>query len=140
MTLRSVRIYPDVIRKELKQSRSARQALQPLAARATRAARQVGRERLTRRTGRYDRSFKSHISVGHGNEVARVVTANDAPYAGFIEKGTRPHVMPRKATVYVFQADDGTTVFTHGPINHPGTEPQRVIEVALKRVARGQVL
>lgn len=137
MTLRSVRVYPDVIRTELRRSRTTRQALQPLAARATRAAREVAHERLQQRTGRYVRSFRSHVATGHGNEVARIVCENDAPYAGYIERGTRPHVMPRKATVYVFDADDGTTVFTHGPIHHPGTQPERVIEVALKRVARG---
>jgi hypothetical protein len=102
-------------------------------------AQQVTRERLNRRSGLYLRSFKSRVDPGKGKDVARIVTENTAPYAGIIEKGSRPHVMPQKATVYVFQADSGVTVFTHGPIDHPGTEPQRVIEVALKRVARGGV-
>lgn len=138
MTVRSVKVRTDALTREVQRSRSTRQVLQPLAARATRAARQVAHERLTRRTGTYEQSFKSHVEPGVGNAVARIVTENDAPYAGFIEKGTRPHTMPKKATgVYVFDADDGTTVFTRGPIKHPGTQAERVIEVALKRVSRG---
>lgn len=138
MTLRSVRVFPNVIERELRQSRTVRQVLQPVAAKATRAGRQVAGERLQRRTGRYEQSFRSHVAAGHGSrEIARIVLENDAPYAGIIEQGSRPHVMPKKATVYVFDADDGTTVFTHGPIKHPGTQPERIIEVALKRVARG---
>lgn len=138
MTMRSVRIFPDAIRKELRQSRTTRQVLQPLAARATRTARQVAQERLQKRTGLYDKSFRSHITTGHGpNEIVRVVLENDAPHAAIIERGSRPHVMPRKATVYAWEADSGEMVFTHGPIKHPGTQPERVIETALKRVARG---
>lgn len=139
MTLRSVRVFDNVIKREVRQSRTTRQVLQPVAAKATRTGRQVARERLQRWTGRYESGFKSHVANGHGgNEIARIVLENDAPYAGFIEKGTRPHTMPKKATgVYVFDADDGTTVFTRGPIKHPGTQAERVIEVALKRVARG---
>lgn len=138
MTLRSIRVHKDAVRRELRESPALRRHLQPLAAKATRAGQQVARERLTMRTNRYVNSFKGSVEKGRGgSEVARIQLANDAPHAGFIEAGTRPHVMPKKATVYVFDADDGTTVFTHGPISHPGTQPERVIEVALKRVARG---
>lgn len=89
------------------------------------------------RTNRYANAFRAAVEHGTGNSVARIVLENTAPYAGFIEAGTKPHVMPAKASVYVFDADDGTTVFTHGPIHHPGTQPERVIEVALKRLAAG---
>lgn len=141
MTIRSVRVFKDVVAREVGQSRTTRQVLQPVASRATRAGRQVARERLNRRTGDYEQSFKSHVAAGHGNEVARIVLENDAPHAGYIEKGTRPHVMPAKTVgVYVFEADNGETVFTRGPIHHPGTQAERVIEVALKRLARGGVL
>ena len=140
MTLRSLKVHDAVVRREISRSRTVRQVLQPVAARATRMGRQVARERVQRRTGLYDSSFRSHVERGRGDrEVARIVLENDAPYAGIIEQGSRPHVMPKKATVYVFEADSGVTVFTHGPINHPGTEPQRVIETALKRVARGGI-
>lgn len=138
MTLRSVRVYQDVIRRELRQSRTVRQALQPAAAKATRTGQAVARERLTMRTRRYVNSFNAHVEAGRGNDIARIVLENDAPYAGVIEDGSRPHVMPKKSVgVYVFDADNGDTVFTKGPIHHPGTRPERVIEVALKRVARG---
>lgn len=138
MTLRSIRVYPQVITREVNRSGTTRQVLQPLAGRATRAAQRVASERVSRQTGLYQRSFKSSVEPGRGNQTARIVTENSAPYAGYIEAGTRPHVMPRKtAGVYVFQADHGGTVFTRGPIKHPGTEAQRVIEVALKRVANG---
>jgi hypothetical protein len=139
MTLRSLKVHTAVIEAELRSSRSVRQVLRPVASRATRAGRQVAGERVQRRTGRYVAGFKSHVEGGRGNAIARVVLENTAPHAPIIEKGSRPHTMPRKATVYVFEADSGVTVFTHGPINHPGTQPQRVIEVALKRVARGGI-
>lgn len=135
--MRSVRVHKDAVLRELRQSRTVRQVLQPVAAKATRAGKQVAQERLQRRTGQYENGFSARVERGHGNELARIVLDNDAPYAGCIERGTRPHVMPKKATVYVFDADNGTTVFTHGPIKHPGTQAERVIEVALKRVARG---
>jgi hypothetical protein len=138
MTMRSIRIYKDVITREVARSRSTRQVLQPVAAKATRTGQQVAKERLTMRTRRYVNSFRARVDPPRGDrEVARIQLENTAPYAGIIEQGSRPHVMPAKATLYVFDADDGTTVFTHGPIHHPGTQPERVIEVALKRVARG---
>lgn len=138
MTLRSVKIFPDVIVREVQRSASTRQVLQPVAAKATRTARAVANERLQRRTGMYESGFKSRVDVTNvGNALARIVTENDAPYAGIIEQGSRPHVMPKKSVgVYVFEVG-AETVFTRGPINHPGTQPQRIIEVALKRVARG---
>lgn len=138
MTLRSVRVYKNVINREIRQSRTVAQVLQPVAAKATRAGQRVARERLTMRTRRYVNSFRAHVERGRSDdEAARIVLENTAPYAGIIEQGSRPHVMPKKATVYVFEADSGETVFTHGPINHPGTQPERVIEVALRRVAAG---
>lgn len=138
MTVRSVRVYPKVITAELRKSRTVRQVLQPSAAKATRVGQQVAKERLTMRTRRYVNSFRASVDGGHGgDEIARIRLENTAPHAGIIEAGSRPHVMPKKAGVYVFEADNGETVFTHGPIHHPGTQPQRVIEVALKRVARG---
>lgn len=138
MTLRSLKVHDAVVRREINRSRTVAQVLQPVAAKATRTGQRVARERLTMRTNRYVNSFKSRVERGRGdNEAARIVLENTAPYAGVIEKGSRPHVMPKKATVYVFEADSGETVFTHGPINHPGTDPQRIIEVALRRVAAG---
>lgn len=137
MTLRSVKVFPDAINRELRQSRGVRQELQPVAAKATRLGKRVAQERLTMRTRRYLNGFKSRVEHGTGHAIARIVLENDAPYAGIIEQGSKPHTMPAKASVYVFDADDGTTVFTHGPIKHPGTQPERVIEVALKRLAAG---
>lgn len=134
---RSIRVDDRALRRALQRSRTLPQALQPLAAKATRTAQQVAQERVSRQSGLYFRSFKSHVEHGVGNGVARIVTENDAPYAGYIESGTRPFVMPKKATVYAWESDSGEMVFTHGPIKQPAREPQRVIETALKRLARG---
>lgn len=137
MTIRSIRYFPEVIKREVNRSRTTRQVLQPVAARATRAAQQVARERVSRQTGLYLRSFKSSVEPGRAGETARIVCENTAPYAGIIESGSRPHVIsPKRATVLVFRSDAGETVFARR-VNHPGTEPQRVIETALKRVAGG---
>lgn len=140
MTLRSVKVHEHAVRQELRGSRTVRQQLQPVAARATRMGRQVARERLQRRTGRYESSFRSSVEPGRGgDEIARIVLENDAPHAKYIEHGTRPHVMPKKATLYVWEGDHDQVIANYGPIKHPGTDPERVIEVALGRVARGGI-
>lgn len=57
---------------------------------------------------------------------------NDAPYAGFVEYGTKPHrIYPRTGNVLAFELstpsahgheDTGETIFARY-VNHPGTSP-----------------
>lgn len=90
--------------------------------------------RLHRRTGLYAASFRT-TTIRVGGELRTVVT-NTAPYATYLERGTRPHVIvPVRARFLVFQARDGRTVFTK-KVNHPGTRPYRVLTDALRVGAR----
>lgn len=136
MTIRSLRIYNSAIRSELSSSRTLRQALQPVAARATRTAQAVAGERTTKRTGKYAAGFRSRVATAAPPAVARIVTENAVPYAGYIEAGTRPHPIDGHGKMLRFPGRGGVIVFRRH-VFHPGTTPRRVIEVALKRVARG---
>jgi hypothetical protein len=97
----------------------------------TREAQRLAASKLKRGTGRYQGSFRSRtISSSKG---PRVRVENTAPYAGIIEKGSRPHIiLPRRGRVLRFDAG-GTTVFTRR-VDHPGTRPYRILETALRRV------
>ena len=57
--------------------------------------------------------------VGDGEAAIEVL----APYAMYVVKGTRPHVIrPVTASVLAFQSASGKMVFTR-LVNHPGTKP-----------------
>jgi len=63
-------------------------------------------------------------SIGMRREGGRkIIVEAKAPYAGFVEYGTRPHVIrPRRKKVLRFEVD-GKVVFTTR-VYHPGTSPQ----------------
>jgi HK97 gp10 family phage protein len=69
-----------------------------------------------------------HIQV----ETDKVVIGpnlNQAPYAGYVEFGTKPHVIrAKKAKALKFQVG-GTTVYAR-KVNHPGTRPHPYVEPA----------
>lgn len=50
----------------------------------------------------------------------------DAPHAVFVVEGTRAHVISptKEHGLLVFEAG-GQTVFVHGPVHHPGTQPNK---------------
>jgi hypothetical protein len=53
-----------------------------------------------------------------------------APYSVYVVKGTRPHeIRPAYASVLVFVAADGKTVFTNS-VHHPGTQPNPFMQNA----------
>lgn len=135
MTLRSLKVYRSAVRAEVASSRTLKQVLQPVAARATRTAQSVAGERTTKRTGKYSAGFRSRVESAAAPAVARIVTENIVPYAGFIEAGTRPHVIVAHGKALRFVV--GGQLLFRKRVFHPGTSPQRVIEVAMKRVARG---
>lgn len=86
--------------------------------------------RLQKRTGVYAASFRT-TTLRLGREL-RTVVVNTAPYATFLEGGTKPHVIyPVRGTHLVFRTRDGTLVFAK-KVNHPGTRPYRVLTDALR--------
>jgi hypothetical protein len=100
---------------------------------ATIAAKQVQRERITRRTGRYERGFSSrYIPDGNGG---RVQLTNSAPQARILEKGSKPHVIrPRAKSVLRFEVG-GRIVYTRR-VQHPGTRPYNILRDGARRAGR----
>jgi HK97 gp10 family phage protein len=55
-----------------------------------------------------------------------------APYAGYVEFGTKPHVIrPKKSGGVLVFTVGGTKVFTT-KVNHPGTQPQPYVRPAFE--------
>lgn len=70
------------------------------------------------RTGRLRRSGRHKVRRN------KLTLGWSAPYAGYVEYGTRPHVIkPRRASALRFVAG-GRTVFAK-KVNHPGTKPRK---------------
>jgi hypothetical protein len=66
--------------------------------------------------------------TGAGANILVATADLAAPYAIFLDKGTRPHViLPRNAKVLVFQGSGGGTVFA-SKVNHPGFPSQEIFE------------
>lgn len=107
------------------------QHMQATGTKVTREAQRLAGSKLKRHTGRYQGGFRSRtISSSKG---PRVRVENSAPYAGIIEKGSRPHIiLPRRGRVLRFDVD-GKTVFARR-VDHPGTRAYRILETALRRV------
>lgn len=67
---------------------------------------------------------------GVGAPTGRVIA--NAPYAKFVEEGTRPHlILPRRAKVLRF-VQNGVVRFARG-VFHPGTEPRPFMKDAAER-------
>ncbi len=63
-----------------------------------------------------------------------VKVGSDLEYAGFVNDGTRPHIIrPRRAQVLRFTVG-GRTVFAK-VVHHPGTRPRPFLDRALREVA-----
>lgn len=83
------------------------------------------------RSGRYRDRFRT--STGRTVAGLRTRITNDADYATFLERGTRPHIIrPRKpGGMLVFSNSIGERVFAR-QVQHPGTKPYRVMQDALR--------
>jgi hypothetical protein len=80
------------------------------------------------RSGELQKKTKYRIVRTSGGRVLRL--SNDAPYAGAIDGGSKPHVIvPRKAKLLRFIGRDGRTVFARR-VNHPGNKPYRFLYFA----------
>jgi HK97 gp10 family phage protein len=63
-----------------------------------------------------------------------VLTAS-APYASFVEKGTKPHVIrPRFRKALRWAAVGGGFAFSRNGVRHPGTQPTKFLENAVDKV------
>ena len=85
------------------------------------------RENAPRKTGRLRESIGIRRTK-HGYEV--VMGGSKAPYAVFLEYGTRPHVIrPKRARALRFEVD-GKIVYARYAM-HPGTHPRRIMAKAI---------
>lgn len=101
---------------------------------ATQETRRVADERVNRRTGRYIRGIHSKMVAGsQGNHHVRVIAS--APHSRILEKGSKPHVIvPRRASVLRFEVG-GRVVFATR-VNHPGTQPYRILQTGARRAGK----
>jgi hypothetical protein len=96
----------------------------------TREALTLTAARLERHTGVYASSFTT-TTLLMGGELRTRIT-NVAPYATYIERGTRPHVIrPVRARMLRFTTKQGQVVFAR-EVHHPGTKPYRILTDALR--------
>lgn len=83
---------------------------------------------------RYRDSFSTTTVRMPGGLRTRV--SNRAPHAGYLEKGTRPHlILPRRGQFLRFTGKSGAIVFAR-VVHHPGTKPYRIMERALRTGVR----
>jgi HK97 gp10 family phage protein len=107
-----------------------RKVLEPYIAALAERAEELMRERAPRRTGRLTSSI--HREAGR----LEATVGPRAPYAIYVEYGTRPHVIrPVHARALRFEAG-GHIVFAAW-VQHPGTRPQSFIRQTAETV-RGE--
>lgn len=88
------------------------------------------KEKAPKRTGKLRKSIRK---VRRGFEAYVFPTA---PYAVFVEFGTRPHIIrPVRAQALRFETRTGEVVFTR-LVRHPGTKPKRFIRETVEEVVR----
>jgi len=113
----------------LKRMRGIKDAL---ASELARLAGEYAREKAPVRSGRLKRS----ISVRRtrcGYEVC--MGGSEAPYAGYVEYGTRPHLIrARRARALRFELD-GDLVYVRY-VRHPGTRPGLIMASAMAEASR----
>ncbi len=86
------------------------------------------RNRAPVRTGR----LRDSITLRRAGDSTYIVEAT-APYAGYVEYGSRPHTIePRRARALRIEAD-GRTVYAQR-VHHPGSAPRPFWRPALERV------
>lgn len=97
----------------------------------TREAQSLTAAKLERHTGMYGDGFRTHTTrEAYG---LRTRITNVAPYAAYIEDGTRPHIIrPKKpGGVLVFTNKAGQLIFAK-QVHHPGTRRYRIMQDALR--------
>ena len=78
------------------------------------------------KTGELRKSIEFHLS-GH-----TLIVAAHAPYAAWVELGTKPHPIDAKGPYSLHNAETGQYFGPH--VNHPGTRPQPYLRRALLTV------
>lgn len=95
-------------------------------------AAEYARENAPRRSGRLRRSIGVRRARG-GYEV--YMGGSEAPYAGYVEYGTRPHLIrARRARALRFELD-GELVYVRY-VRHPGTRPRLIMAGAMAEASR----
>jgi len=85
------------------------------------------------RSGRLAQSLRieSHGSLEHHI----IIGGNRAPYAPYVEYGTRPHtILPRRAHALRFEVK-GEIIYRRR-VHHPGSRPQLIMRRAAEQVLR----
>ncbi len=109
-------------------SRTVRGAAGSVAGQLARLFAEEARRRAPVRTGR----LRDSIILRRAGEAEYVVEAT-APYAGYVEYGSRPHTIePRRARALRIAAE-GEVVFARR-VRHPGSAPRPFWRPALERV------
>jgi len=81
------------------------------------------------KTGKLRRSLSIKVE---SSKVIIGPNETQAPYAGYVEFGTRPHeILPKKGKYLVFTVG-GKKVFAT-KVNHPGTQPQPYVKPAFEK-------
>ena len=89
-------------------------------------------ETVPKRTGRLRRSIRMR-RIRRGYEVS--MGGGEAPYAGFLEYGTRGHVIrARRARALRFEIR-GEVVYAKY-VHHPGLKPRRIMAEAVREASR----
>lgn len=77
------------------------------------------------RTGRMRRGWHTRVA---GDDA--VIITNTEPYAGYVDQGTRPHlIVPRNAKALAFRI--GNRMVFARSVHHPGTKPQNIVSRTL---------
>jgi hypothetical protein len=79
-----------------------------------------------KKTGELARSIEFHLA-GHS-----LIVAAHAPYAAYVELGTKPHAIDAHGPYSLHNAETGQYFGPH--VNHPGTKPEPYLRPALYQV------
>jgi HK97 gp10 family phage protein len=85
--------------------------------------------RVPVKTGKLKGSLRIQV---HTDTVIIGPNENQAPYAGYVEFGTKPHVIKPKSVHGVLVFYIGGKKIVTRKVNHPGTQPQPYVQPAFE--------
>lgn len=103
------------------------QAMEKTADKAVSNTRQIASQRTNRQTGAFSDGIEADFTTPTSFNIG-----STAPYAIFLELGTRPHVILGNPILRFQGTRDGRIVFTK-MVNHPGIAPRNIIRDGVNR-------
>lgn len=88
---------------------------------------QMAKQRVPVKTGKLQRSIRSRVS-----KTTATVSAN-APYASFVENGTKPHTITAKGGGFLRFRVNGRVIFKRS-VRHPGTRGKQFMGISANTV------